>query len=465
VAVFLLSFCATAAGGTFSRATIARLAALPPAHALIVTGFPAGPSHSATVRFERAEIYAPGAHLYVIGANGKQEVPRSNLIFLRGYSDDGSARVALAFNPDGSFVSGSGDGPEGSFVLRSRAGSASIEFSALSRESTLPKGVKLDFQCGNDKADLHATSVNDLARQLKLASSRGAVAAAATSHALRFATIAVDTDSAFMQNLFNNNTTSAGNWIANMINVMNLMYERDVLVQLQLGTTIYRTTANDPYASGTYAATNVPADGTDLSNFGSYWQANYSTPGPNYITRSFAVLLSGLGPCSGNSCSASGIAWINSYCQNASSGGSYAVVQVFSKIAFDPDGSGAAGLYDHELGHNFGADHTHCTDATTGQYAVATNTIDICYNGEGATHGGGQCYDGATTSCPASGAGTIMSYCDVSACAQNNIRAFSPIQINAAAPYGVVADSNAAPAGCLNTIDDIFYDGFEQPGG
>ncbi|MBU6199559.1 MAG: hypothetical protein KGP08_07870, partial [Xanthomonadaceae bacterium] len=102
---------------------------------------------------------------------------------------------------------------------------------------------------------------------------------------------------------------------------------------------------------------------------------------------------------------------------------------------------------------------------TTGQYAVATNTIDICYNGEGATHGGGQCYDGATTSCPASGAGTIMSYCDVSACAQNNIRAFSPIQINAAAPYGVVADSNAAPAGCLNTIDDIFYDGFEQPGG
>jgi hypothetical protein len=24
---------------------------------------------------------------------------------------------------------------------------------------------------------------------------------------------------------------------------------------------------------------------------------------------------------------------------------------------------------------------------------------------------------------------------------------------------------NAAPAGCLNTTDDIFYDGFEKPGG
>ncbi|MHB8448833.1 MAG: M12 family metallo-peptidase, partial [Rudaea sp.] len=231
-------------------------------------------------------------------------------------------------------------------------------------------------------------------------------------------------------------------------------------------TTIYRTTATDPYASGTYAATDVPADGTDLSNFGNYWQANYSTPGPNYITRSFAVLLSGLGPCSGGGCSASGIAWINSYCQNASSGGSYAVVQVFSNISFDPDGSGAAGLYDHELGHNFGADHTHCTDATTGQYAVATNTIDICYNGEGTPPPNGPgCYGGATTICPAGGAGTIMSYCDIAACAQSNIRAFSPIQISAVAPYGVVADSNAAPAGCLNTTDDIFYDGFEQPGG
>ena len=452
-----------AASGTFSRTTLMRLAALPAGQSLVVTGFPAGSGHSATVRFERVQVYAPGAHLYVIGASGRQEIPRSPLVFLRGYSDDGNTRVALAFNPDGSFVSGSGDGPEGSFVLRSRAGSASVEFSALSRESALPKGVKLDFQCGNDKADLHATSVNDLVRQLKLASSRSAVAAAATSHALRFATIAVDTDSAFMQNLFSNNTTSAGNWIANMINVMNLMYERDVLVQLQIGTILFRTNpATDPYAAGgSNPTTNVPADGTDLINFGSYWQTNESS-----VQRSFAVLLSGLGPCSGNSCSASGIAWVNAYCLTTGSFGSYAVVQVFSNISFDPDGSGAAGLYDHELGHNFGADHTHCTDATTGQYAVSTNTIDICYNGEGTPPPNGPgCYGGATTSCPASGAGTIMSYCDIAACAQSNIRAFSPIQINAAAPYGVVADSNAAPAGCLNTTDDIFYDGFEQPGG
>jgi hypothetical protein len=192
-----------------------------------------------------------------------------------------------------------------------------------------------------------------------------------------------------------------------------------------------------------------------LNNFGNYWAANESG-----VSRAFAVLLSGLGPCSGGGCSASGIAWIDSYCQKPSAGGSYALVQVFSSLSIDPNGSAAAGLYDHELGHNFGADHTHCTDLTTGQWAVATNTIDTCYNGEAASG----CYGGASTSCPASGVGTIMSYCHIKGCGANT-KAFHTTQINAAAPWGLLSRINAAPAGCLNTTDDIFYDGFEKPGG
>jgi len=260
-----------------------------------------------------------------------------------------------------------------------------------------------------------------------------------------------------MSNLFGNNTTNAANWIAKMINAMNLMYERDLLVRLYLGTTILRTNpATDPYtAGGSNPTTNVPADGTDLNNFGNYWAAHEGG-----VSRAFAVLLSGLGPCSGGGCSASGIAWIDSYCQKASAGGSYAVVQVFSSLSIDPNALGAAGLYDHELGHNFGADHTHCTNVTDGSYATGSNTIDICYNGEGAFG----CYAGASTSCPASGAGTIMSYCNVKGCG-SNVKAFHTTQINAAAPWGLLSRISAAPAGCLNTSDDIFFDGFEKPGG
>ena len=63
----------------------------------------------------------------------------------------------------------------------------------------------------------------------------------------------------------------------------------------------------------------------------------------------------------------------------------------------------------HELGHNFGAWHTHCTNVATGGAPTGTNTIDKCFKRTGG------CYQGAT-SCPTSGpgapAGTIMSYCN-----------------------------------------------------
>ena len=446
---------AVAAERMLDRPTLKHLSALQRGDALAIDAFPVGPTQVASIRFERVEIYAHDAHIYVITAKGQVELPRSKLVFLRGYADDGSARVALAFNPDGSFANGTGGGPEGSFVLRESVDSVGThKFSAQLEEVTLPKGFTLDFRCGNDKEDLRATSTKDLANQLAIASGNSSAQAAAATHALRFATVAVDTDSAFMANLFSNNTTNATAWIAKMFNTMNLMYERDVLVRLYVGKTILRTVpATDPYAAGGTNPITYPADGTDLNNFGNYWAANEGG-----VSRAFAVLLSGLGPCSGG-CNASGIAWINAYCQKPSAGGSYAVVQVFSQLSIDPNGTLAAGLYGHELGHNFGADHTHCTDVTTGHYSVATNTIDICYNGESASG----CYGGATTSCPAGG-GTIMSYCNIAGCGQNGLR-FHTTQINAASPYGLLAGVNAAPAGCFNTTDDIFFDNFEKPGG
>ena len=42
---------------------------------------------------------------------------------------------------------------------------------------------------------------------------------------------------------------------------------------------------------------------------------------------------------------------------------------------------------------------------------------------------------------------------------------FHTTQINAAAPWGLLSRIGAAPAGCFNTTDDIFFDAFEKPGG
>jgi hypothetical protein len=62
-------------------------------------------------------------------------------------------------------------------------------------------------------------------------------------------------------------------------------------------------------------------------------------------------------------------------------------------------------LIGHELGHNFGAFHTHCTNnPNTGTF------IDACFTGEGAG-----CFSG-TPSCPTDnsvvGRGSLMSYCN-----------------------------------------------------
>ena len=448
---------ASAAELALSHATMAHLTALKPGEATSLDAFPSGANSAASIRFERVQIYAADAHIYVMTATGKQEVPRSTRVFLRGYANDGSARVAMSLNPDGSFVEGNGTGPEGSFVLQASVdASGASKFAAKPLESTLPAGFQFNFRCGNENQNLDMRSLDmhsgeDLADQLHAATSSVGVAAASSPSAFRFATIGIDTDSLFMSRLFSNNTTSAVNWIAGMFNTMNTMYEGDLQVHLLVGTTILRTSAaNDPYTG----ASDSPSDTHDLDIFGNYWMTNEGS-----VQRSFAILLSGQIASTSNSCSAAGIAWVDEYCQDgqtsgADTVGSYSVEQVCTSINIDPNGSFDARIVGHEIGHNFGLFHTHCTNATTGAAKTATNTIDQCYNVEGG------CYSGAT-SCPAGGAGTIMSYCNftsVSGCAAGtqNLLQFHPTQINQVL---LPLISSNTPS-CLRT-DEIFPNGFE----
>jgi hypothetical protein len=225
---------------------------------------------------------------------------------------------------------------------------------------------------------------------------------------------------------------------------MNVMYERDVNVMLQQGTTFLRTTA-DPYVQN-----NTPADGADLNEFGTYWQSHYGN-----VPRSFAMLLSGKSPMPNQ---ASGIAWVNSYCEMQSQGGSYSVNQIFTNPNIDV--SLSVRIVGHELGHNFGASHTHCTDITTGNAPTGSNTIDRCFNGAA----GEGCYSGAV-SCPTAGPGhplgTVMSYCNAQGpagadCGQNFLQ-FHPTQVNVL--NALIALHTPS---CLSaTTDIIFKNGFD----
>jgi hypothetical protein len=222
-------------------------------------------------------------------------------------------------------------------------------------------------------------------------------------------------------------------------------------VQLLIGTTFLRTSAgSDPY---TGLGQNTASNTADLDIFGNYWNANESS-----VHRQFAILLSGAIASSPGSCSAAGIAWIDQYCQKGFldiSGdlvGSYSVSKVCTSLAIDPNGTFDARIVGHEIGHNFGANHTHCTDVGSGNAPVATNTIDQCYNGEGAAFGG-SCYNGAT-SCPAGqSSGTIMSYCNLTGCGTQNQLHFHPTQINDVLLPRITTNTPS----CLSANADIIF--------
>ena len=422
---------AFAAPAVLDHAKLDRLSNLAVGSRIVLDGFPDGSGSGSSLTFERIDVYAQGARVIVVDASGEHDLPKPKRVQLIGKNASGDVRVSLAFDPG--FVNVHGVVTSGShtFVVKSEHLASGLRLRAVPLESTNPTGIMpqvipTDDALPSGRPDPSALEI--------------ALTGEAPTGTLRYATVAVDTDNEFMSERFSNNTAAAASWIADLFASMNVMYERDLNVMLQLGTTILRTTT-DPYSSN-----DTPADNADLNEFGTYWQTHYaSTP------RAFAMLLSGKSS-SGNS--ASGIAWINAYCETQSSGGSYSVNQIFTNPGIDVSYSTL--IVGHELGHNFGAWHTHCTNVTTGAAPTGSNTIDKCYNEP-------SCYQGAT-SCPTTGpgapAGTIMSYCNVMQCGSTgqNVLQFHPTQVSTL--NTLIAQNTPS---CLVTTggDEIFRSGFD----
>ncbi len=321
IAAISLAFCATTAtGGTFSRVTMARLAALPSGHSLVITGFPAGPSHSAAIRFERAEIYAPGAHLYVIGPAGRQEVPRSNLVFLRGYSDDGSVRVALALASDGSFDSGSGEGPEGSFVLGAAiTASGAIGLGARPQESATPAGTKLGFTCGNEFDNLDVRGLNKLRRF------------AAQTRRWPRVTLCVSPRSPWTPTPHSCPTCSATTSECHQLDRQDVQcHEHHVRTRSagepQAGRhdLAYRSGERSLHERGRVSGNGFPGQWHGFEQLRIQLGREQDRRDQDVRDAAFRQRASAV-PGRRHCCSASGIAWIGSYCQTGSNGGSYSL--------------------------------------------------------------------------------------------------------------------------------------------
>jgi len=417
------------------------LAALRVGARTAIDDFPDGHGNRSRIEFRRVDVYAKDARIVAVGPDGEHELPRSPRIELIGYDASGQMRAQLGFDPGFHNVAGAGSSASGTFVISAEDTTDGKRLVVKTTQEALPPGVTPQV-IPTDDGVYGGPSLSDAPLI--------ALAAPTPDGILRAALVAVDVDHELLVNRFGGtggaNITAATNWIADLFTTMNVMYERDLNVTLQQGTTRFRTGAT-PYAITQDAA----ASDTDLLNFGTYWQNNEGA-----VQRDFTALLSGR--LTGGF-SASGRAWLDRYCvTTVASGGSYSVNKVFTNSGVPVDLS--ARIVGHELGHNFGAAHTHCTNATSGGYPASSNTIDKCSSGESMP--GGACYSGAT-SCPATGPGaphgTLMSYCNNISCGSDhqNVLQFHPTQITTMS--ALIASHTPA---CLSTSSDIiFQDGFD----
>jgi uncharacterized repeat protein (TIGR01451 family) len=390
-----------------------------------------------TFAFRRIDVYAPGARIYLVDSNGVQtEIPRSERRYYVSADAGLSRQMYFSTGPDGRDVQGVLFGPDGAVAFEGVAGKSSIEV----RSSRKVEDEDTEYTCASDGV---TTKPKNLAPS-ETASSGHRISKGTATHE---AVVAIDTDTELLSLKFGNNTTTAANYLAELFTGLNVYYERDLAVRLVQGDTFLRV-GSDPYIE----TSTIP----QLHEVGSVW---FNTPALQAVDRAFVMFLSGKSPANNR---AAGVAWqldIGNYCAetgNPQPGGAiaghYSVTQVFKLNASAANDIGIVG---HELGHNFGVAHTHCTNRTTGADPVSTNTIDQCFRVEPA------CYSGAV-SCPTdnsiSGQGSIMSYCNFSApngasCAPNGgqvLKEFHPV-------HQTLLDARVATNianGCLTAVQD-----------
>jgi hypothetical protein len=324
---------------------------------------------SVSIDVRRVEPFAADARIVVMTDAGEVVVPVPDLLVVSGsvVGHEGSTAI-LSFAPSG--VNGLIDLDNRQFVISS--GPSLDGSSAVEIELTAASAAALNLQshgCGIDA--LMAQAPGRLAQRPAGGETRG-------SPPCRLATIAIETDEEYLAH-FGGSVSAASAYAGTLIGGVSEIYARDFNAHLQIGfLRIWQTT--DPWTTD---------DAIDqIFQFQDYWNAN--------MTGVFRHAAHFLSPRTMSS--AGGVAYLPGLCQTDYDYGLSAYLNGFFPypIVHNDSQNWDLMVAAHELGHNFGAPHTH----------DMTPPVDGCAFGD----------------CSVVPNGTIMSYCHTCAGGMANIR-------------------------------------------
>jgi hypothetical protein len=329
---------------------------------LMMKGFRASPTALLDLELERTEVFTPDARIVLGTPNGDVPLPRPDVALFRGHVAGDPASVAfVGFSPHGSngFILTRGT----MFLISSQLRNGAMRTTAFDA-ATLPPGAvnQAPWDCGTDNVVIPPDRQAWFAREVH-SNDGGSTAGEIT----RTATLAIETDWEFTGSLFGGNTAASGAYAATLIGGVSEIYLAQVSTNIEIGFLRLWSDAADPWTS--------TSTSNQLNQLRNHWESLMTG-----VERHAVHMLSGrsLG---------GGIAYLGGLCSN---GFDYAVSANLNGSFPYPLQDNHSQNWDimvtaHELGHNFGAPHTHSTSPP----------IDNCAGGN----------------CSVTPNGTIMSYC------------------------------------------------------
>lgn len=357
---------------------------------------PAPDGTTFTLNLTRVEVLAPGATVTFTDDAGPHTLTPDVVCFRGTIAGEEGGWAALTLTTGGALgvIETHGEQLQLAPVAASVSGGRALHSLA---PATSVASAASTFTCGvNESTERELDPAGPQPRLPRAATPNGITIDAPR----RTFAIAVDCDYE-MYTTFSSNLTNATAYVVSLMNVVSLIYERDLEATLNVSYLNFWTTVSDPYTQ----ATTSP----QLSEFRNYWTANRGG-----VSRSLATLLSAR-PLGG------GIAYINQLCSNSLG---YSVCAIDAAYSYPTNTSTwDASVVAHELGHNFGSYHTHSCNWQALGYLPTNALIDSCQAGEGG------CLTPTLHVPPDKG--TIMSYCHLLTGGQANIRLdFHPICID-----------------------------------